>query len=162
MKISHQLNASQLYALVVVRILLGWYLLYEGLAKLFNPHWSSFGYLKSAQGFLSSFFHGLADNPQTIEIVNQLNIWGLIAIGCALILGLFGRFTSLAGAFLILLYYLAHPPLIHVNEVLLSTENTLWVDKNLIFIGVLVLLYLFPTSTFIGIDRFIFFKRNQP
>ncbi|MCU4156432.1 DoxX family membrane protein [Carboxylicivirga sp. A043] len=159
MKISHQLNASQLYALVLVRVLLGWYLLYEGLAKLLNPHWSSFGYLKSAQGIFSNTFHTLADNPQTLEIVNQLNIWGLMAIGCALILGIFGRFTSLAGVFLILLYYLAHPPLIHVNEVLMTNENTLWVDKNLIFIAILIVLYLFPTSRVIGIDRFICHKR---
>ncbi|MCG8581879.1 MAG: DoxX family membrane protein [Bacteroidales bacterium] len=160
MKYSHQLNAFQLYSIVVVRILLGWYLLYEGLAKLFNPHWSSFGYLKSAQGFLSNVFHSLADNPQAIDVINFLNIWGLIAIGFALILGVFGRFASLAGAFLILLYYLAHPPLIDVNEVLMTNDNTLWVDKNLIFISVLVMLYLFPTSRIIGLDRFIFFKRH--
>ncbi|WP_430813383.1 DoxX family membrane protein [Carboxylicivirga sp. RSCT41] len=160
MNYSHQLNAFQLCSLVVVRILLGWYLLYEGLAKLFNPHWSSFGYLKSAQGFLSGFFHSLADSSQAIDVVNFLNIWGLIAIGLGLILGILGRIASLSGAFLILLYYLAHPPLIHANEVLMTNENTLWVDKNLIFISVLVLLYLFPTSNIIGLDRFIFFKRN--
>jgi thiosulfate dehydrogenase [quinone] large subunit len=159
MSINPHLSTTQLYSLVVTRMLIGWYLLYEGLAKLLNPHWSSFGYLKSAQGFLSEFFKGLADNPQTVDVINFLNIWGLIAIGLALIIGFVGRFSTVMGILLISLYYLAHPPLIHVNEVLVTNENTLWVDKNLIFISVLVLLYFFPTSKEVGVDRFIYFKK---
>ncbi|TRX72083.1 DoxX family membrane protein [Carboxylicivirga sp. M1479] len=160
MNFPKQLSAPQLYSMVALRILLGWYLLYEGLAKLFSPHWSSFGYLKSSQGFLSDFFIGIADNSALVDVINLLNIWGLIAIGLAHVLGLLGRFSSLMGVLLISLYYLAHPPLIHVNEVLLSNENTLWVDKNLIFISVLFVLYLFPTSRVIGLDRFIFYKKG--
>ncbi|MBK3518805.1 DoxX family membrane protein [Carboxylicivirga marina] len=159
MNLPQQLNTSQLYSLVVVRVLLGWYLLYEGLAKLFSPYWSAFGYLKSSQGFLSDFFTSLADNSQAIEVINFLNIWGLIAIGLALILGILGRFSTLMGVLLLSLYYLAHPPLLHVNEVLVTNENTLWVDKNLIFIAVLLVLYLFPTSKEVGFDRFIYRKK---
>ena len=42
--------------LVVLRVLIGWHFLYEGLVKLMNPYWSSAGYLVESKGFLSDFF----------------------------------------------------------------------------------------------------------
>ena len=35
----------QTFLLVALRILLGWYFLYEGIVKIANPDWSSFNYL---------------------------------------------------------------------------------------------------------------------
>ena len=43
MKDNETYTKWQLTVLVVLRILIGWHLLYEGIAKLLNPNWSSAG-----------------------------------------------------------------------------------------------------------------------
>ena len=35
------INNAQLYGLVFLRVIVGWHILYEGVAKLINPYWSS-------------------------------------------------------------------------------------------------------------------------
>ena len=34
-------NDFQFYGLVVLRVLIGWHFLYEGVSKLINPYWRS-------------------------------------------------------------------------------------------------------------------------
>ena len=38
---------------VVLRVLIGWHFLYEGIAKLTKPNWSAAGFLKQARGPLA-------------------------------------------------------------------------------------------------------------
>lgn len=154
----NQIRGAQLYSLLVVRVLIGWYFLYQGVIKLLNPNWSSYGFLKSAEGWFADGFSTLADNPVVVDVINEMNIWGLIAIGLGLITGALSRVASLSGVVLVSLYYLSHPPLIGVHQALL-TENVLWVDKNLIFIAILVVLYLFPTGHIVGLDRLLFHRK---
>ncbi len=72
-----------------------------GIAKLND--WSAAGYLEGATGPLAEWFQALAGN----SLVDQLNIWGLILIGIALLLGLLVRPASIFGVILMLLYYFA-------------------------------------------------------
>ena len=53
----------QLGALVALRVLIGWHFLYEGLAKLVNPDWSSVGFLLDSQGVFSEFSTGWPPIP---------------------------------------------------------------------------------------------------
>ncbi len=145
----------QLTILVIGRILIGWYCLYEGIAKLMNPRWSSFAFLNDSQGWMADVFQSMAKNPDIVSVIDFLNIWGLIAIGLGLIIGLFSRFASVSGIILISMYYLSHPPLVGVKYLLTAPESTMWVDKNLIFILLLFILLVFPTSQKIGIDRLL-------
>jgi len=154
----NQIRGAQLYSLLVVRVLIGWYFLYQGVIKLLNPNWSAYGFLKSAQGWFADGFSALADNPAVVDVINFMNVWGLVAIGLGLITGALSRVASLSGAVLVSLYYLSHPPLIGAEQALL-TENVLWVDKNLIFIAILVVLYLFPTGHIVGLDRLMFHRK---
>jgi len=96
--------------ITIIRIAVGWHFLYEGLIKLFADKWSSASYLNNTFGFLSGFYHWLAASPVRLEVVDFLNIWGLILIGLALFVGLFAKWASISGAFLLMLYYLAYPP----------------------------------------------------
>lgn len=89
-------------AFVVVRILLGAQLFFAGFEKL--GEWSAAGYLKGANGPFAEFFQSLAGNP----LIDALNVWGLMLIGLALILGLMVRPASFFGAMLMGLYYFAH------------------------------------------------------
>lgn len=144
---------AQLSWLVVLRILIGWFFLYEGLAKILSPNWTSYGYLMDSKGIFSPLFIMIAENPTMMAITDFINIYGLTIIGLLLILGLFERVGCLAAAFLLLLYYLSHPPLLNVEYMLPSEGTTLWVDKNLVMMVAVIVLYFFPTSKIIGLDR---------
>jgi len=96
--------------ITIIRAAIGWHFLYEGLAKLFAAQWSAASYLNNTYGLFSGFYHWLAASPDRLNIIDFLNVWGLILIGLALFVGLFARWASLAGAFLLALYYFAYPP----------------------------------------------------
>ncbi|MDT8401007.1 MAG: DoxX family membrane protein [Bacteroidales bacterium] len=146
---------SQLTLLVVLRVLIGWHFLYEGISKLVNPDWSSVAFLLDSEGFLSSFFQSLASNPDVLKVVDFLNIWGLILIGLGLMLGLFSRISIIAGIILLGMYYLSHPPMVGYTFSVPSEGSYLWVNKNLIEMAALAVLLGFPTGRQIGLDRFI-------
>jgi len=153
-----QYKTHQLTILVILRVLMGWYCLYEGIAKLINPNWSAAPYLMDSGGFMTGFFQSLTSNPDVMQVIDILNIWGLIAIGLGLILGFLTRIASIAGIVLLSLYYLSHPPLIGVDYALPTEGNYLWVNKTLIEIFVLAVLLVFPTGEKIGLDRLVFKK----
>ena len=149
-------SKAQLSWLVILRLVIGWHFLYEGLTKLMNPNWSSVGFLLDSGGFMGGFFRSLASNPTTLEIIDHLNIWGLILIGLGLILGLFSRAAIISGVLLLAMYYLSHPPFVGIRYSAPSEGSYLIVNKNLIELIALLVLYVFPTSKYIGVDRFIF------
>ena len=74
----------QLIALVSMRMLIGWHFLYEGIAKLSNPYWTSAGYLQESKGWFSETFTDLANNVDLLALVDNLNQWGLILLSLAL------------------------------------------------------------------------------
>lgn len=151
---------SQLFWLVALRVVIGWHFLYEGLVKLSNPNWTSFSYLMDSKGVFESFFQFLADSPEILNVVDFMNVWGLIAIGLSLIIGFFSRPAIIAGIVLLAFYYLSHPPFIGLKYALPPNGSFFIIDKTLIELFALAVLFVFPTSKEVGIDRFIF-KRTQ-
>ena len=145
----------QTITLVLLRILIGWHFLYEGVIKLFDNEWSSYGYLMDSNGLFSGIFYSLASNERIIQIIDLMNIWGLILIGVGLMLGLFARFSLISGIVLLSLYYVSHPPLANYDYLLPREGNYLIVDKNLVEIFAMIVLLFFPTSHIIGVDRLI-------
>lgn len=146
----------QLILLVALRVAIGWHFLYEGLAKLANPDWSSVGFLLDSKGIFSGFFFPLTTNPDVLNVIDFLNIWGLIVIGLGLMLGCFSRIAVIAGIVLLSMYYLSHPPFIGLKFAVPSEGSYLIVNKNLIEIFALTVLLVFPTGKQIGLDRFVF------
>ena len=145
-------------SLFLLRIVIGWHLLYEGLTKLFASAWSAEGFLQSSYGFLSGFFHALAANPVSIEIVNFLNIWGLILIGTGLFLGLLVRISAVSGIILLLLYYFAYPPF-NVPLFPGNPEGHYWIiNRNLIEAIALCIVYFYPATDYSLLN---FFKRYR-
>ncbi len=155
MKTQTQYSTFQITTLTILRVLIGWHFLYEGLVKVFNPNWTAYHYLMDSQGIFSNFFYNIASNPTLLSIANVLNTYGLILVGLGLILGCLSRLSSIGGIIFLLMYYLSHPPFIGA-EYLMPTEGTyLWVDKNLIEAVTLVVLMCFPSSHIIGLDRYV-------
>jgi thiosulfate dehydrogenase [quinone] large subunit len=159
MKFDYKKN--QLTVLVILRTLMGWLCLYEGIAKLMNPNWSSAPFLLDSAGWLAGLFESLTRNPDVLQIIDFLNIWGLIAIGVGLMLGFLTRIASIAGIVLLSLYFLSHPPFVGAEYAMPTEGNYLWVNKTLIEIFVFAILLVFPTSDRIGLDRLIFHKSGK-
>ena len=151
---------SQIFWLVTLRVVIGWHFLYEGVVKLANPNWSSAGYLMDSQGFLKGFFYWLASDPTMLSVVDFLNVWGLVLIGLGLILGSFTRIATIGGIILLAFYYLSHPPFLNLEYALPGEGAYLIINKTLIELIALWVLLLFPTGKQIGLDIFIFRRKN--
>jgi len=145
----------QLFWLVTLRVLIGWYFLYEGLAKVFSPKWTAYGYLMDSKGLFAHLFRMIAENPDLMALADFINIWGLTLIGLLLILGLFEKAGYIGAALLLTSSYLSHPPLLNAAYLLRPEGSYLWVDKNLIMLAATIVLLYFPTSKKIGLDRII-------
>lgn len=146
-------SLPRLVLLVALRVAIGWHFMYEGVAKLLQDNWTAYSFLIDSEGVFSNLFRNMANNPTILGIVDQLNMWGLTLIGFALIVGVFSRFAKLAGILLLLFYYLAQPPLMMAEYLLPGEGSYLWVNKNLIELLALGVLYVFPTAHIVGIDR---------
>ncbi|HDS08330.1 MAG TPA: DoxX family membrane protein [Bacteroides sp.] len=140
-----------LTVLTILRVAIGWHILYEGLVKLFDPGWTAAGYLESATGPLAGIYQSLATNDSLLAVINAVNIGGLILIGLGLFLGLFTRVSQLAGIVLLLIYYLSHPPVF--SEPGFFREGSYFlISKDFLEMIALVVLMFFPTGRFLGLD----------
>lgn len=145
------MNQKQMNGLIILRLLIGWHFLYEGVIKLYNPQWTAKGYLLSADGFLSNFFASLASDS-LINTIDFLNIAALMIIGITLILGFAEKLGAWLGIGLLLMYYFAHPPFPGLEQV--NVEGNYWiVNKNLIEAAALFVLTTMPTGEVFGIKR---------
>jgi len=148
-------SGSQLIGLVILRILIGWHFLYEGISKLVNPYWSSAAYLLDSKWIFSSLAERIVANPTLLGFTDSVNMWGLTIIGLSLILGFMSRYGAIAGLVFVLLYYVFAPPFIGLEYSKPGEGSYIIVNKNLIEACALYVLYLFPTSQLIGFDRLI-------
>ena len=148
-------SGSQLIGLVILRILIGWHFLYEGISKLVNPYWSSAAYLLDSKWIFSSLAERIVANPTLLEFTDSVNMWGLTIVGLSLLLGFMSRYGAIAGLVFILLYYIFAPPFIGLEYSKPGEGSYIIVNKNLIEACALYVLYLFPTSQLIGLDRLI-------
>ncbi len=148
-------NKILIFWLVTLRVIIGWHFLFEGMVKLYQPNWSSAGYLLDSQGIFKNIFYWMASSPDLLNIIDFLNVWGLILIGLGLILGLLTKISLWSGVALLAMYFLSHPPFIGVEYGMPSEGSYMFVNKTLIEMIAMVVLVYFPTGRYIGIDRFI-------
>jgi thiosulfate dehydrogenase [quinone] large subunit len=154
------LNRIQQAALVVLRTLIGWHFLYEGLVKLVWPAWtragvpmghfSSAGYLRSSTGPLAGVFRSFAD-ASWLPWLDLLMGWGLLLVGLGLMLGLFTQLACAGAIALLALFYLSWVPTSGVAAT--GTEgNYLFVNKNLVEAAAVFVVLAFRTGRIAGLD----------
>ena len=148
-------NQYQFYGLVTLRFLIGWHFLYEGISKLLNPYWSSAAYLLDSKWIFSGIAKTIVSNPTLLTFSDYINMWGLTLVGVSLLFGIFSRYGALVGMGFIMMYYLFEPPLVGLEYGKPNEGSYIVVNKNLIEACALWVLYAFPTSQYIGIDRFL-------
>lgn len=149
------LGPFQLTALVTLRMLIGWHFMYEGLAKVTNPFWTSAGYLQASQGWFSERFIAITENPELLTAVDYLNAWGLLAIGVALLVGVFERTAAWAGILLLALYYAAAPPFPGLEYTIPAEGSYLIVNKQLVELAALLVIVALPTAGRVGLKRWL-------
>ncbi len=135
-------STAQMGVLSLLRIAIGWHFLSEGLGKLLDGGWTARDYLATADGPLAGVFRWMAETPAVLSAVDVLNVWGQVAIGLGLMLGLFTQAACVAGAILLAFYYVAHPPLFLVSPVLV---------EMLALVGLATV----PTGRAFGLDRLL-------
>ena len=157
----HQsLTRPQQTALVLLRTLIGWHFLYEGLVKLVWPAWtragvplgrfSSAGYLRSSTGPFADVFRSFAD-ASWLPWLDLLMAWGLLLVGLGLMLGLLTQLACAGALALLALFYLSWLPTRGVYEP--GTEgNYLLVNKNLVEAAAVAVLLAFRTGRIAGLD----------
>jgi len=154
-------SKSQLTLLLVLRFVIGWHILYEGISKILNPQWTSANFLQESQGILSGLSGWIISNPNILVIVDFMNIWGLVTIGLGLIFGFLFKPAAIIGSFLVFIYYLSVPPMVGYEYTLPSDGSNLVVNRTLIEAVVLFGLALFPTSKIFGLDFFIYSRDKR-
>lgn len=162
------LSTLQQAGLVVLRTLIGWHFLYEGYVKLIGPSWtraglplqpfSSVGYLKAATGPLAGLFHAMADSPWvgTLDVVVACT---LFAAGLCLLLGLFTQLGCVLAALLLAMFYVSAVPLSGVAEPR-AEGSYLIVNKNLIELAAVAVVFAFHTGRIAGLDRWWSVRRE--
>jgi len=95
----------------------------------------------------------------SLDWINDLTMYGLIAMGLCLMLGLFTPMAALAGAVFLGQIYLSMPPWPGLPPNPMSEGHYFIVNKNLVEMLALLALVFIPTGQWIGFDAFVFGRR---
>ncbi len=129
--------------ITIFRMAIGWHFLYEGISKIVIANWSAAGFLANSTGAFAGFYHWMAGSEGIMNIVDPVNVAGLILIGLGLSLGVVLRLSSVSGIILLMLYYFAYPPF--GGSLPGAVEGSLFiVNRNLLEALALLLLILLP------------------
>ena len=149
------LSNVQMATVVVLRVVVGWHFLYEGLAKLTSDGWSAKGFLLQSRGPFAEFFRWLAADADRLANVDLLNMWGLTLIGLGLILGCFTRLAAASGILVVLLFYLCNPPFVGYYYSIPTEGSYLIINKNLVEVAALAVILVTGSGRVAGLDRII-------
>jgi thiosulfate dehydrogenase [quinone] large subunit len=82
-------------------------------------------------------------------------MWGLTLIGLGLVLGCFTRLASAAGMAMLLMFYLCNPPFVGYFYSIPTEGSYLVVNKNLVELAGLVVVFTTGSGRVLGLDRII-------
>jgi uncharacterized membrane protein YphA (DoxX/SURF4 family) len=155
---SHRLVVI-LFVLVVVLGLggyLGW-LWYQGtLTQWYDEALAiGTGTPAAANSTLPSWIREILE--RRLELIDITTKWGLTIIGACLLMGLFTRTACVAGAGLLLLFFLAMPPLPWLPELPRAEGHYLYINKNIIEMVALLALATTRSGRWLGLDGLLQF-----
>lgn len=153
-------SLSQQITLVMLRTLIGWHFFYEGYVKVLYPAWSRDGqplppwsaaaYLGAATGPLAGIFHSVAE-ASWLGTFDTFVAVLLLLIGTSLLLGLLTQ-AGCAGALgMLAIFYVSAIPL-GLSQAH-AEGSYLIVNKNLIELAAVAVLFVFRTGQIAGLDR---------
>jgi thiosulfate dehydrogenase [quinone] large subunit len=144
------MSRSSKLILILLRISVGWYFLYQGIVTILNPEWTILPYIKDP-GTFSNFYLYLA-RPDILPYVSYLVKGLFVLIGAFLIIGLFVRVFGLLGTILQLFFYF---PLLHFPY-----AGSYYIVNQELLVALLVLyLVLIRAGEFFGMGTMFKFSR---
>jgi thiosulfate dehydrogenase [quinone] large subunit len=157
------------YALVSMRVVMGWVLLQGGLTKLVTytnatpaDDWTAAGYLANAipaGNPFTSLFAAMAGSP----LVDMLVMWGLTLTGLGLILGALVRWNAFWGAVMMMFFWAAS--LTGGLAAGLPVAHGWVVDDHLVYAALLFGLGAAGAGRILGVDAYLerlaFVKNNR-
>ena len=151
------------YALIGLRIVMGWVLFQGGIVKVLDPEWTAAGFLQFAIPEGNPFtatFAALAGNPA----IDFLVMWGLTLTGLGLIFGALTRWNAFWGAVMMLMFWAAS--LYGGLTEFLPLEHGWVVDDHLLYAGLLFAIGAFGAGRVFGVDgwlenRFPAIRKNR-
>ena len=149
------LSRSAMIAITLLRVIVGWHFLYEGLAKLTSSSWSAAGYMRASRGPFAEVFKWIASRPDLLDKANLITMYGLAIVGALLMLGLFTRVAAVAGIGFIVLFYLCNPPFVGYFYSIPTEGSYLIVNKNLVELCALAVVLVTGSGRFAGLDRIV-------
>ena len=163
------LSTFQQWALVLLRTAIGWHFLYEGFYKFSLPAWtadgqpiaafSSGGFIRAATGPLGRLARATAE-AGLLPWIDRLIVFGLLAVGFSLILGLLTRAGCIGGLVLLAMFYLTAIPM--AGTPMTGAEGTyLVVNKTLIEALAVLALMSLDTGKIAGLDRLWADRRSR-
>jgi thiosulfate dehydrogenase [quinone] large subunit len=136
-------RSTTAYALLGLRLVMGWVFLYAGMVKLADPSWTARGFLTSVPE--ANPFGGVwatLARPEYLAVVDPLNAWGLTLVGLALMAGFAVRWAAFWGSVVMLCYWAASLPLAHAVVV----------DSHVVYALLLFGLGAFGAGRVVGAD----------
>ena len=91
---------------------------------------------------------------QPVDQIDRMTMWSLTILGILLIAGFFTRLSAIAGAGMLMMFYLAMPPWPGVPEAP-GPEHSFVVNKNMIEAIALLCIAALPTGRLFGVDALV-------
>lgn len=151
--IKTEYNVSTIgYAIVALRVLMGWILFQGGIVKVLDPEWTAAGFLQFAIPEGNPFatqFATMAGSP----LIDGLVAWGLTLTGLGLIIGALVRWNAFWAAFMMIMFWAASL----TGGLLegLPLEHGWVVDDHLLYAILLFALGAFGAGRLFGADAFL-------
>lgn len=130
----------------ILRIMVGWHFLYEGVWKLMqNGQWSCLSYLDGAQGPLAGLFKWMASQGWLVAMGDYAVMGGLTLIGLSLITGVLARVASVFAILLMAMFYAAQPPEPFATALSGADGRFFLLERNLIESAALLAIVFVPS-----------------
>ena len=101
-----------------------------------------------------------ANGGATIQYNASRTTPAIVAIGLGLMLGVLARTATIAGVVLLALYWIVAPPFAGVTYAMPAEGSYVLVNKVLVELGALLVVWAFPTSHVFGLDRYLVWRRT--
>ncbi len=134
------------YALLALRLVMGWTFFYAGITKVLDPAWSAERFLLHAipEG---NPFGGVWGTMAAdwLWLIDPLNAWGLTLVGLALLIGALVRWAALCGAAIMAFYWAASLPL----------ANGIVIDSHVVYALLLFGMGALGAGRILGLDGYL-------
>jgi thiosulfate dehydrogenase [quinone] large subunit len=140
--------------LILLRVAVGWFFLYQGITAILDPQWSVLPFISNAHTF-PDFYMSMSDSI-TASYISYL-IKGLyVLIGACIVSGLFVRVGAFLGALIMLFFYF---PLLQFPYVRYADVTYYIVDYHLMMAILLIYLFAARAGEVFGLGTLFKFSR---